>query len=610
MDDIPRMQRRRRGRGSKGPKKASPQAAAHKRRVEVDHEITVANLAHGMSVKTGQVIKSLMGMGTMATANDIIDFDTATLLAQEFEHEAVNTSFQEEEHMIDVADVDEDLITRPPVVTIMGHVDHGKTTLLDTIRKTKVADGEAGGITQHTAAYQVDRDGQLITFIDTPGHAAFTEMRARGAQVTDIVVLVVAADDGVMPQTIEAINHSKAAGVSIIVAVNKIDKQNANPDKVIQELLEHELVPEAYGGDTIFCHVSALKGDGLDSLLDNILLVAELSEYKANPTRHAEGTVLESRMEKGRGAVATLVVQHGTLKQGDSVVLGTVAGRVRAMTDFAGKKLKEAPPSCPVEIIGLTEVPEAGDNFVVVNSDKAAKTLAEHRMEIKRLAGMNTGKKMTLEDLMAARDAEESVSLNLVVKADVNGTLEAIRHSVAKIDVPGTEVKILHSGVGGITESDVTLAHTYGGIIIGFNVRPDAKARRTSDSYGVDVRTYRVIYEALEELEAALKGMLSPTIKEETQGYAEVRQTFTVPKVGTIAGCFITEGTVARNLQARLVRDGSVIWEGTLSSLKRFKDDVREVAKGYECGIGLDGFNDVKDGDIIETFKMIEEARI
>jgi translation initiation factor IF-2 len=484
----------------------------------------------------------------------------------------------------------------------MGHVDHGKTTLLDTIRKANVAAGEAGGITQHTAAYQVVHDGEIITFIDTPGHEAFTEMRSRGAQVTDIVILVVAADDGIMPQTVEAINHSKAAGVQIMVAVNKCDKPGVNPDTVRQALMEHELVPEEYGGDTMMCNVSALKGDGLDDLLGNISLLAELSEYKANPDRHAEGSVLEARLEKGRGPVATVLVQAGTIRKGDSVVLGTVSGRVRAMSDSNGNAVKEAGPSMPVEIIGLQDVPSAGDNVIVVKDDKAARALAEHRADIARAASMDGPVKVTLEDLLAQAEEGEKVTLNLIVKADVGGTLEAMKSSVDKIKVPGTEVKLLHTAVGAISESDITLAHTYGTVIIGFNVRPDAKARKAADSNGVEVRTYSVIYEALEDIELALKGLLSPTIKETVQGTAEVRETFSVPKLGMAAGCRIMEGKIARPHNIRLLRDGVVVWTGKLASLRRFKDDVKSVEKGYECGMRLDGFNDIKSGDIIEAY--------
>ena len=604
------LQRRRRRVKGKAEKKASPQAKQIKRRVEVDGNITVANLAHAMAVKSGQVVKALIELGQMATANDTLDFETAILVAQEFGHEVMNASFQENEHLIGFTEEDEDQEIRPPVVTIMGHVDHGKTSLLDTIRKANVAGGEAGGITQHMAAYQVLRDGNLITFIDTPGHEAFTAMRARGAMVTDIVVLVVAADDGVMPQTVEAINHAKAAGVPIIVAVNKIDKPNATPARVRQALMEFEMVAEEFGGETIFVDVSATKQIGIEELLDSILLVAEVEEFSANADRHAEGHVLEARLERGKGVVATLLVEAGTLKQGDSVVLGSVWGRVRAMNDHNGKPLKSAGPSTPVEIIGLQDLPEAGDDFVVVASDKDAKSLTEHRSQQQRDTALASNTRITLEDLLSRSAGAEKVVLNLVVKSDVGGTLEAMKHSLAKIEIPGTEIKLLHSAVGAITESDASLAHTYGGIIIGFNVRPDAKAREAVDAYGVEVRTYKVIYEALEDVEKALKGLLAPEIREVVQGHAEIRQTFSVPKIGTVAGCFIVDGKVARSHLSRLTRDGRIIWEGRLASLRRFKDDVREVEKGYECGMNLEGYNDIKVGDVIETYTREQVAAL
>ncbi len=612
MDDIPAAhRRRRRTRKNSGPKKASPQAKAIKRRVEVDGTITVTALAHAMSTKTGQVIKHLIGMGQMATANDELDIDTAQLIAEEFEFEIVNKTFDEADHMIQVDEADDvEGEIRPPVVTIMGHVDHGKTTLLDTIRRANVAAGEAGGITQHTAAYQVTHEGQIITFIDTPGHAAFTEMRSRGAQVTDIVVLVVAADDGIMPQTIEAINHSKAAGVQIIVAVNKCDKPGVDPNQVRQALMEHELVPEEYGGDTIMCNVSALKGDGLDNLLANISLLAEMAEYTAVADRHAEGTVLEARVEKGRGPVATLLVQNGSLSQGDTVVLGTVWGRVRAMNDFNGDRIKSAGPSSPIEIIGIQDVPSAGDNFVVVENDKAARALVEHRLETERKKTQSGPKSVSLEELLAQASEGEKVQLNLIVKADVNGTLEAIKGSFDKIDVEGATIKFLHAAVGGVTESDVTLAQTYGAVIIGFNVRPDSKARHLADEYAIQIRTYSIIYEAIEDVEAAMRGLLAPKIEETVKGMAEIRETFQVPKVGTVAGVRVQEGSIARSHQVRLLRDGVILWTGKLASLRRFKDDVREVEKGYECGMNLEGFNDIKVGDMLETFVQEEVSPV
>jgi translation initiation factor IF-2 len=599
-----RPRRRKRG----GPKKVSPQAKAIKRRVEVAGNITVAQLAHSMSVKSGQVIRSLMAMGQMVTANDSLDMETASLVAAEFEYEVVNASFQEEKLMIQV---EEDLdagVTRPPVVTIMGHVDHGKTSLLDRIRRANVAAGEAGGITQHISSYQVAHNGRPITFIDTPGHAAFTAMRARGAQVTDIVVLVCAADDGVMPQTIEVINHAKAADVQILVAVNKCDKPEAQPQRVRQQMLEYGLVSEEFGGETIFVDVSATKGTGIPELLEAIQLVSEVEEYKANPERHAEGSVIEARLERGKGPVAVVLVQQGTLKIGDHFVVGTEWGRVRALLDHRGKRVKTAGPSTPVEIMGLQGVPGAGDNFVVVNSDKDAKALAEHRAEEARTKALGAGRRMTLEELLKRGQDEEILKLNLVVKADVGGSLEALKASIDKIDVEGTDIRILHSAVGAVSESDVTLAHTNQAVVIAFNVRPDANARRTMDGLGVEIRTYKVIYEALEDIEKALKGLLGPDIQEVVHGTAEIRQTFSVPKVGTIAGCMVSDGKIARSHQIRLLRQGIIIWEGRLGSLRRFKDDVREVSGGYECGMNLDGYNDIKVGDVIEAFTNEEVA--
>jgi translation initiation factor IF-2 len=598
-------QRRKRNRRS-GPKKASPQPKAQKRRIQIDHTVSVKQLGQEMGVKATAVLKTLIGMGTMVTLNDQIDFDTAQLVAAEFEYEVINIGFAEGDHLI-VVDGDGGE-KRPPVVTIMGHVDHGKTTLLDSIRDASVAEGEAGGITQHIGAYQVERNGEIITFIDTPGHQAFTDMRARGAQVTDIVIIVVAADDGIMPQTVESINHAKAAGVPIIVAVNKCDKPGVNPDAVRQRLMEHELVPEEYGGDTIMANVSALKGEGLEGLLDSILLVAELHEYTATFDRHADGVVLEARLEKGRGAVATLLVKNGTLEKGQSVVLGATAGRIRAMTDSSGKVLKSAGPSMPVEVIGLSQVPQAGDAFAVVKSDKDAKALAENRAAELKAKAQVKPTKITLEDLFSMAEVEAGgvKDLNLVVKADVQGSIEALKGSLEKIEVEGINVKVLHSGVGGITESDIALASAYGAIVIGFNVRPDGGARRASEMQGVQCRYYKVIYEALDEIEAAAKGLLEPTIEEQHRASIQVRKVFTVPKVGTVAGCMVMDGKVARGQKTRLLRDSIIIWEGSLSSLRRFKDDVKEVEKGYECGIGLENYNDIKEGDVIESYELVE----
>jgi len=605
---------RRRGKPGRGPVEApargAPQSKAIKRRVEFNGSITVSQLAHGMSVKASQIIKTLLGMGQMATANDALDFDTAQLIATEFEYEVVNATFDEKVHMIKVDETAEALRPRPPIVTIMGHVDHGKTSLLDAIRNANVAAGEAGGITQHVSAYQVSRGENKITFVDTPGHAAFTAMRARGAQMTDIVVLVVAGDDGVMPQTIEVVNHVKAANVQLLVAVNKCDKPEFRPDRVKQQLMEHGIVPEEYGGETIFVNVSATKKLGITDLLDSILLMSEVANLQANPERHAEGTVIEARIERGKGAVATVLVQQGTLRKSDRVVLGTVWGRVRAMTDDQGRQIKEALPATPVDIMGLEDLPLAGDNFVVVESEKDAKALVEHRLEQARLKAAASTTRVTLEDLVARGKAGEIVHLNLILKSDVSGSMEAVQGAIRQVNVPGTEIKVLHSGVGAVTESDVMLAHTNEAVIIAFNVRPDAQARKIMDGYGVQVRTYKVIYEALEDIEKSLKGMLAPTIEEKVQGTAEVRQTFTVPKVGTVAGCMVTDGKIARSNSIRLLRDGTIVWEGRLASLKRFKDDVREVSQGYECGMGLDGFNDIKLGDVIEAYTREEVAAV
>lgn len=605
-EDPRGSRRRKRPRRSKLKPIASPKAKAIKRRVMVNETITVANLAHEMSIKVGMVIKKLIEMGQMASINDALDVDIATLVAEEFDFEVVDTSFQEDEFLITEEEGEkEESEVRPPIVTIMGHVDHGKTTLLDTIRKANVAESEAGGITQHTSAYQVEHDGKLITFIDTPGHEAFTSMRARGAQVTDIVILVVAADDGPMPQTIEALNHAKASGVQIMVAINKCDKPGANPDKVRQDMMRYELVDEAYGGDTMFVEVSALKGDGIPELLENIVLLSEMGEFNANYDRHADGFVLEARLEKGRGAVATLLVKNGTLHTGDTLVLGNVWGRVRAMNNYKGTKIDVALPSSPVELIGLQDIPLAGDDFVVVKSIKEAKALVLHRKQQENLTKATT-RKVSLEDIVKMQEDGETVKLNLIVKSDVGGTLEALRASIGKIDVPRTEVNILHEAIGGITESDVSLAHTYGGIIIGFNVRPEAKARALINQLGVEVRSYNIIYEALEDIEKGLKGLLAPEVKEQWKGSAEIRETFTIPKIGTIAGCFVLDGKIARSHQVRLLRAGTIVWEGKLASLKRFKDDVREVEKGYECGMNLEAFNDIKIGDQLETFVMEE----
>ncbi len=610
MDDMPREARRRRRTRRSGVKRASPQPKAQKRRIQLDNEISVGSLAKEMSLKAAQVIRVLMGMGQPARINDMLDFDTAQLVAAEFQYDVVDIGFKEEEHMIQVdqAEEEEAAQPRPPVVTMMGHVDHGKTSLLDYIRSTKIAAGEAGGITQHIGAYQVEHEGQLISFIDTPGHAAFTEMRARGANATDIVILVVAADDGVMPQTVESINHTRAAGVPIVVAINKCDKRGVKPDLVRQRLMDHNLVPEEYGGETLMVDVSAITGAGISDLLDAVMLQSEMAELTANPDRHGEGVVLESRLEKGRGPVALVVVQQGTLSRGDSIVVGCTSGRVRAMSDFRGKKLKIAGPATPVEIMGLGEVPVAGDNFTVVENDKAARALAEHRAETQRRSTVTRREKVTFEDLFSRMQQGEAEVLNLVVKADVQGSVEALKGSLDKLDVEGAELKVLHDAVGAISESDITLASAYGAVVVGFNIRPDPKARKAAERHGVDIRTYTVIYELLDDIRAAMVGLLAPVIEENYEGTAEVRNLFQIPKAGTVAGCYVQDGRILRNAGARLVRDGVPVWEGKLASLRRFKDDVREVQTGFECGIGLEAYNDIKVGDLIEVFSKVEVA--
>lgn len=551
----------------------------------------------------------------MATINQELDKDAIELICADYGVEV------EEEIRIDktdldtyfdetIVEVDENALEeRPPVVTIMGHVDHGKTSLLDSIRKTKVTAGEAGGITQHIGAYQVEVNGKKISFLDTPGHAAFTTMRARGASITDIAIIVVAADDGVMPQTVEAINHAKAAEVPIIVAINKMDKPSANPDRVQQELTEHGLVPEAWGGDTIFVPISALKGEGIDQLLEMILLVSEVGELKANPTRSAIGTVIEAQLDKGRGAVATLLVQDGTLRVGDPIVVGHAYGRVRAMVNDLGRRIKTAGPSMPVEITGLSEVPQAGDRFVVFEDEKTARQVGESRSMTAIQASRSEKQRVTLDNLFEQMSQGEMKELNLIVKADVQGTVEAMASSLMKIDVEGVNVKIIHTGAGAITESDISLAAASNAIVIGFNVRPDTNAKRAADEEGVDIRLHRIIYKVIEEIEHAMKGMLDPEFEEKIVGQAEVRQTIKVSKVGTIAGSYVIEGKIVRDAGVRVIRENVVVFEGELDSLKRFKDDAKEVAKGYECGITIKNYNDIKEGDIIEAFVMEEIVR-
>ncbi|KKB44707.1 Translation initiation factor 2 [Bacillus thermotolerans] len=570
--------------------------------------LTVSELAKKLNREPSEIIKKLFMLGVMATINQELDSDAIELVAGEYGVEV------EEEILIDKTDLEtyfeeeEDegkLVERPAVVTIMGHVDHGKTTLLDSIRHTKVTEGEAGGITQHIGAYQIEANDKKITFLDTPGHAAFTTMRARGAKITDITILVVAADDGVMPQTVEAINHAKAAEVPIIVAVNKIDKPTANPDRVMQELTEHGLIPEDWGGDTIFVPLSALTGEGIDQLLEMILLVAEVEELKANPERRAIGTVVEAELDKGRGSVATLLVQNGTLHVGDPIVVGNTFGRVRAMVNDIGRRIKSAGPSTPVEITGLQDVPLAGDRFVVFADEKTARHVGEVRAQEALQAQRSEKSRVSLDNLFEQMKQGEMKDLNIVLKADVQGSLEAVAAALQKIEVEGVNVKIIHTGVGAITESDIILASASNAIVIGFNVRPDVNAKRAAEAEEVDVRLHRIIYKVIEEIEAAMKGMLDPEFQEKIIGQAEVRQTFKVSKVGTIAGSYVTDGKITRDSGVRLIRDGIVIFEGEVDALKRFKDDAKEVSQGYECGITIKNFNDVKEGDIIEAF--IEE---
>ncbi len=575
-------------------------------KVLIPDEISVGELASRMKKTAAEVVKCLMKNGVMASVSQIIDFDTAAIIAEEMgckvEKEVVVTI---EEKLIDTAeDKEEDLVPRAPVVVVMGHVDHGKTSLLDYIRHAHVASGEAGGITQHIGAYQVQVNGKPITFLDTPGHEAFTSMRARGAMVTDIAILVVAAEDGIMPQTVESINHAKAAGIPIIVAINKMDKPDANPERIKQQLTEYELVAEDWGGDTIICPISAKTGMGIDNLLEMVVLTAEMADLKANPNRAAQGTVIEARLDKGRGPVATLLVQNGTLKLGDIIIAGTSVGRVRAMVDDKGQRLEKAGPSVPVEITGLGEVPGAGNTFNAVADERLARELVEQRKAEEKAKANAPIQKVSLEDLFNQIQAGEVKDLNIIVKADVQGSAEAVKSSLEKLSNDEVRVRVIHSGVGAINESDVMLATTSKAIIVGFNVRPDAVARESAARNHVDMRMYRVIYDAINEIESAMKGMLAPKFREALIGHAEVRQTYKVSGVGTIAGSYVQDGKIQRGCQVRIVRDGVVIHEGELSSLQRFKDAVREVASGYECGIGIEKFNDIKEGDIIECFVM------
>lgn len=566
-------------------------------------DMTVGDVAEGLNVSAAQIIKKLMMLGIMASQTQTVDRETIELVSIDFGFELqdeVNTDLTRFEEL-EIVDLEEDLSERPPVVTIMGHVDHGKTTLLDTIRNSRVTESEAGGITQHIGAYQVRKNGKLITFIDTPGHAAFTEMRARGAQVTDITILVVAADDGVMPQTREAIDHAKAAEVPIIVAVNKMDKVGANAEKVMQELAEFDLIPEAWGGSTVFCNLSALSGEGVDELLEMIQLLSEMEEYKANPNRLASGTVIESKLDKGRGPVATLLVANGTLKIGDVIVAGTTYGKVRAMVDDTNQRLTNALPSKAVEVTGLSDVPQAGDGFMVFDDERKARLISEERAHRAWREERGVGKAISLEDLFDSLGDGEEKELRIIVKGDTHGSIEALKASLEKISVEGAKIDIIRASVGTITETDVTLALASSAIVMGFNVRPSSKVREHAKDKGVDIRLYNIIYKALEEVEAALKGMLDPVFEEVVTGQAVVRQLYKISKVGTIAGSFVTDGTIERNSIVRILREGIVVFEGKLATLKRFKDEVKEVKEGYECGIMIERFNDIKEGDIIEA---------
>ena len=578
--------------------------------ITVPDEISVGELALRLKVNANEVVKKLFMMGVMATVNEVVDYDTAYLIADELgvkvSKEVVVTIeeklFEEEE------DSPESLVERAPVVCVMGHVDHGKTSLLDAIRHSNVTTGEAGGITQHIGAYRVNINGKDITFLDTPGHEAFTAMRLRGAMATDIAIIVVAADDGIMPQTVEAINHAKAAGVDIVVAINKMDKPTANPDNVRQALTQYDLVPEEWGGDVMCIPVSAHTKMGIDDLLESVLLIAEVKELKANPSRLAKGLVIEAKLDKGRGPVATLLVQNGTLHAGDVVIAGNAVGHVRAMTDHNGKSLKVAGPSVPVEITGLSEVPLAGDEFNAVKDERMARELAEQRREKAKEAEFKANAKVSLDDLFAQIN-DGAKEINIIIKADVGGSCEAVKASLVKLSNEEVKINVIHTAVGGITENDVMLAAASNAIIVGFNVRPDKKAIDSAERQKVDIRTHRIIYEIIEEIEAAMKGMLAPTFKEVINGHAEVRQTIRVPGVGTIAGCYIQDGKITRNSQIRILRDGVVIFEDKIASLKRFKDDAKEVAAGYECGVGLEKFNDIKEGDVLEAFVMEEVQR-
>ena len=620
-DKVERKQKLKKGSGHKKPEKdidnkkkekvKQEEKADEPKEVMIPEEISVGEFAERLGENPTTIVKKLFELGIMAAVSQTIDFDTATLVGEDLGYKIVEEVIVTEEDILfnDTEDSPESLKPRSAVVVVMGHVDHGKTSLLDAIRNTNVTAREAGGITQHIGAYRVRVGDKKLTFLDTPGHEAFTAMRARGAQVTDVAILVVAADDGIMPQTVEAINHAKAAGVTIIVAINKIDKEGANPDKIMQELTEYELVPEAWGGDTICVPISAKHNQNIEELLEMVTLVADMKELKANPDRRAKGTVIESSLDKGRGPVATVLVQNGTLRTGDIVVAGTAVGRVRAMMDDIGTTVKKAGPSVPVEILGLSEAPSGGDTFYVVEDERKARNVVEKRKQkIKDEANVSR-QAVTLDALFDQIKEGNMKELNIIVKADVQGSVEAVKQSLEKLSNEEVRVRCIHGGVGGVTESDVMLASASNAIIVGFNVRPDSGALSTAKRDNVDIRLYRIIYQAIEEIEAAMKGMLEPEFVENLLGHAEVRSTFKVSGVGTIAGGYVLDGKISRNSQVRIVRDGIIIHEGVLSSLKRFKDDAKEVAQGYECGIGIENYNDIKDGDIIESFIMEEVKR-
>ena len=600
------------GNNKKGNNGKKRDFSSKKERVEVTEitysaPITVGELAEKLNRNASEIIKLLFMMGTMVTINSVLDDETVELICMEWNvecHKEIIIDESDFEEQINNEEEDEaNLVERPPVVTIMGHVDHGKTTLLDTIRKTHVTEGEFGGITQHIGAYQVGVNGKKVTFLDTPGHEAFTAMRARGAQVTDIVIIVVAADDGVMPQTKKAVDHAKAAGVPVIVAVNKIDKPGANRDRVVSEMSELGLMPEEWGGDTIYVDVSAKFGDGVPDLLETILIVAEVENFRANPNKMATGTVIEAKLDKGRGPVTTLLVQNGTLHTGDALVVGTVFGRVRKMTDDRGRELKEALPSMPVEIIGLNDVPVAGDIFKAFDSEKKARNIAEERLNKKIAQERSSSSAMSLDDLARQIEEGEVQDVNVIIKADVQGSAEAVKASMEKIEVDGVRVNVIRSTAGAITESDIMLASASNAVIYGFNVRPSAMVRKKAEEEGIDIRLHNIIYKALEEMESAMKGMLAPVFEEVVIGQAEVRQTYKVSKVGTIAGCMVTDGCIRKDCGVRLIREGVVIYTGKLGSLKRFQNDAKEVQNGFECGMTIENFNDIKEGDIIEAYE-------